>query len=589
MVRAVLRAAPLRTVFPVGIEAFFFRPVFFFAGVFFFRAGCFFAFLRTAFFFVARFLLGAAIVLPPLAGRSLANRPSAGCGLRAPQARRMLRHMKRFAWVLVLLLGSGAAADARDDKATKTRVVFTYDKEIASSFSGRIYLFVGRGPREPRFGPNWFQPQPFFSMDVKRWQAGKAIAFDPPFAFPKPLAELGPGTYRIQAVMRLSPHVRQVGRGEGNAYSAVSTLEVKAGEPIEASLHIDKVVPPPTFRETEHAKEHVVRSELLSTFHKRDVMLRAGVVLPAGYDPKARRRYPALYVIPGFGGRHLQAGQYARDPRAGHGEDIVRIVLDPDCGGGHHVFADSANNGPWGQALVEELIPSLESAFRLVRAPTARFLTGVSSGGWSSLWLQITYPDAFNGTWSFCPDPVDFRDFQRIDLYKRGTNMLEDEKGERRPLARHGGHVMVWYDDFVAMETVLGDGGQIRSFEWCFSPRGEDGKPLDLFDRETGVIDPKVARAWMAYDISLLLRNNWRKWKTKLKDKIRVFMGGKDTFYLDGATRLLAKEMKKVRSDAVIEIHEQHDHGSIVNRALLQRVDRELMERFKKAHPKLGR
>src|SRR5205814_187900 len=147
--------------------------------------------------------------------------------------------------------------------------------------------------------------------------------------------------------------------------------------------------------------------------------------------------------------------------RLGFAKGLIRVVLDPDCGTGHHVFADSATNGPRGRALVEELIPHLETRFPAIPRASARLLHGASSGGWSSLWLQVTYPDTFGGTWSICPDPVDFRDFQRIDLYAGGENMFRDRAGERRPIARRGGRPVLFYDDFSRMEDVIGDGGQL--------------------------------------------------------------------------------------------------------------------------------
>src|SRR5690606_15029895 len=146
--------------------------------------------------------------------------------------------------------------------------------------------------------------------------------------------------------------------------------------------------------------------------------------------------------------------------------------------------------------LTEELLPELDRQFRTVADPRARFLTGHSSGGWSSLWLQITFPEMFAGVWSTAPDPVDFRDFQRINLYRSGVNMYVDDNRQRRPLAVGEGRVLIWYDDFAWLEHVLGHGGQLHSFEAVFSPRGSDGGPQLLWDRQTGVVDAGVARHW---------------------------------------------------------------------------------------------
>src|SRR5205814_2113408 len=167
------------------------------------------------------------------------------------------------------------------------------------------------------------------------------------------------------------------------------------------------------------------------------------------------RQYPVVYEIPGFSGDHRGALRATtRNPTDVDGIEMIHVVLDPTCRLGHHVFADSANNGPCGRALIEELIPFIETKFRGLGVPAARFVTGHSSGGWSSLWLQVTYPDFFGGVWSTAPDPVDFRDFQHVDLYAPGTNMFRDEQGTNRPLARQGERPILYYKPFSDMEDV---------------------------------------------------------------------------------------------------------------------------------------
>ena len=146
------------------------------------------------------------------------------------------------------------------------------------------------------------------------------------------------------------------------------------------------------------------------------------VLLPDGYRGDRQRRYPVLYVIPGFSGSHFAAlTAAAANPTDIAGIDMLYVVLDPSCRLGHHVFADSENNGPVGQALIAELIPHLEKKYQALGVPAARFLTGHSSGGWSSLWLQVTYPEFFGGVWSTSPDPVDFRDFQHEAILQAST------------------------------------------------------------------------------------------------------------------------------------------------------------------------
>jgi pimeloyl-ACP methyl ester carboxylesterase len=237
-----------------------------------------------------------------------------------------------------------------------------------------------------------------------------------------------------------------------------------------------------------------------------------------------------------------------------------------------------------GRALIEEFVPELDRQYRTIPQSTARFLTGHSSGGWSTLWLQVTYPDTFGGTWSTAPDPVDFRDFQRIDLYRSGENMYRDREGNRRPLARHGTEVMLWYDDFDRMEETLGDGGQLHSFEAVFSPKGVDGRPRRVWDRKTGIVDTAAAELWKAYDIRLILESRWAELGPKLAGKLHVIMGEEDTFYLEGATKLLQDSQKHLGSDAVIELVPGKDHSNLLSPELRQRIRGEMVEQFLKSH-----
>jgi hypothetical protein len=423
-------------------------------------------------------------------------------------------------------------------------------------------------------GPDWFRPQPFLARDVKDWMPGQTIAIDSKaIGYPGPIDTLEPGDYTIQAVVRINPDAHDIGTGEGNAYGPVvqAPLDPKQGAAIK--LEVDKVVPPRKFAETDRIKLAELESPLLSAFHHRPIKHRAAVILP---EPSPPGKLPTVYIIPGFGGDHHRAAGYAAAPQMGFGRQFIRVLLDPDCGTGHHVFADSATNGPRGKALVEEFIPHLEKTFPMVADPRARLLNGHSSGGWSSLWLQITYPGFFGGTWSTSPDPVDFRAFQLVDIYASGANMFHDGKGEKRPLARMGITPMIFADRFSRMEEVMGDGGQLGSFEAVFSPLGPDGKPRKLWNRETGEIDPDVAKAWEAYDIRLVLERNWPKLGPRLAGKIHVITGGADTFYLDGATRFLKESLANLKSDAFVEIVPGRDHGTILDRNLAQRIDREM-------------
>ncbi len=464
-----------------------------------------------------------------------------------------------------------------------------FTKEIRSQpFTGRVYLFATDdryAGGEPRQGPNWFYPAPFFAMDVTDWKPETPLVFDDArvgsLRCPRTFAWSSLHGRKVQAVARFNPWERKIGTGPGNGFSMLSEFpSADATEPLK--LTIQQLVPPTDFPETPWTVPCLVRSAALSKFHQREVSVKAAVALPPSYFNEPERRYPVVFEIPGFGGTHLHGVRMA--PREGvEGVEFLHVMLDPSCSWGHHVFADSANNGPWGTALVTEWLPEFERRFRTTAAPHGRLLTGHSSGGWSSLWLQVTHPDVFGGVWSTAPDPVDFRDFSRVDIYRKDENLYIDPQGKRRPIARRGvDEVRIWLDDFDHMETVLGHGGQLMSFEAVFGRKGANGQPQPLWNRTTGAIDPAAAEAWKDYDIRLVLEKTWPERGPKLTGKLRIFMGDQDTFYLEGATRLLGDSLKQLGSDAVVEMVPGRDHGSLLSPELRQRIRSEMAACWKK-------
>jgi hypothetical protein len=273
---------------------------------------------------------------------------------------------------------------------------------------------------------------------------------------------------------------------------------------------------------------------------------------------------------------------------SGKQAEMIYVFLDGSFPTGHHEFADSVNNGPWGRALTQEFIPHLEKQFRLVAKPYARFLTGHSSGGWSTLWLQVTYPDFFGGTWSTAPDPVDLHNFTGVDATPGSTdNAYRTPDGKRKNLVRNAGKELVTTEEFARQEEVMGEyGGQFASFEWVWSPRGEDGRPMKMFNRQTGELNQEVLRAWQKYDIRLILEQNWATLGPKLRGKINVICGGADTFHLNEAVVLLCDFLKQKGSDAVCEIVPDRDHGDLYKPyqtypdGLATRIAKEMQAKF---------
>ncbi len=491
---------------------------------------------------------------------------------------------------LCLLLAVGLHTYAAEPLAFSVQL----SPEIAEEpVTGRLLVFLTqRSMGEPRMGPNWFRPEPFFAIDVKNVRPGESRTIDDRAdAFPEKLSKLPAGSYRIQAVLHHNLDSPKPGQGPGNFYSDVTATRLDGAASGSIELVLTRTVPRRPFPESDRVKEVALRSKMLSKFHRRDVIQRAAVILPESYAENPERRYPVIYSIPGFGGNHFPKSSSPRESGV-EGVEFIRVMLDPQCQWGHHVFANSATNGPRGDALIEELIPHIDAKYRTVaaqrsgRITAARFLTGHSSGGWSSLWLQVSYPDTFGGVWSISPDPVDFRDFQQVDLYADPPlSLYRDAQGDRRPIARFGETPMLWYETFGQMDDCLGRGGQLRSFEAVFSPLGPNGLPRKLWDRQTGRIDPAAAKAWRQYDIGLLLEENWKTLGPKLRGKIHIATGTLDTFYLEGAVELLAETLERLESDAEIEIVPGRDHSNILFPNRNETNRRQMAEAFLKHHP----
>lgn len=378
-------------------------------------------------------------------------------------------------------------------------------------------------------------------------------------AYPHPLAQLPPGDYYVQAVLDTNHSYNYTGRGAGDLLSEVVKLHLPATR--TPSLKLTTTLPapdawalpsstPPELRDAlpearRHTDDLDFVSPALSAFWGRPIHMRGFVLLPPGYDPKGTARYPVVYFTHGFGGGrdHFAKGIASTWLAMSKGEmpPMIWVYLDEASPTGTHEFADSVNNGPWGLALTEELIPQLESTYLMDGKASGRFLNGHSSGGWATLWLQTRYPKVFGGTWSTSPDPSDFHDFTGVDLYAPHANVYRKADGSPYPLVRDKGAVVATFQQFSQMERTLGSyGGQIASFEWVFSPRGEDGRPVPFFDRDTGDVDANVVAYWRDhYDIAHLLQANWPQLAPDLDGKIHLIVGTADTFYLDGAAHRL--------------------------------------------------
>ena len=467
-----------------------------------------------------------------------------------------------LAFLATFPLSTGSAQEAGAFEVSFASEAFT------DGFAGDLFVaFAEQGePRQAMHG--WFGAPPVLRFEVPEVERGGTLALtasDAIASFPNDWAEIEPREWRVQAIARLSRTGRQAGLSAGDVYSAVVDVRYDPASEQAVELVLGQVVEAPQFAETERIRLFEFESPALSAFHGFPYPMRAGIQLPRNYGDQDT--YPVVYVVTGFGGTHESIRQWSgRIPEGSTLDECIVVVPDATNLYGHSVFCDSASIGPWGEALVRELIPALEAEYGGA-GPEHRYTTGVSSGGWSSLWLQVAYPDAFAGCWSHAPDPIDFHDFQQIDLYEpladgSPRNMYVDENGEKRPLARRNGEVMLTYEDFVRREHVLNPGGQIRSFEATFGPLGEDGTPKRVFDVETGEIDHAAAQAWRAYDISHVLLTRWDELREGLRGKVHVYAGEVDTFYLEGAVERFLREAEgsPMLDEMVVEVIEGMPH-----------------------------
>ncbi|MBS1730751.1 MAG: hypothetical protein JSS67_08220 [Bacteroidetes bacterium] len=418
-------------------------------------------------------------------------------------------------------------------------------------FSGKVILYMSKNFKVPKDGQVGMASFPCYAVNAVGVPSGGSVLFDDKaISYPVKLSEIERGTYFVQAVWDKNEGGRSISHSPGNIYSKPIQVTVTANDKQIITLVCDQVNPEKTFIETEHVKELKAPSALLTSFYGKAQTVDAAIILPKEYATEPNRKFPVLFTVFGFGGDYHRFS--GRDITSDPIDTIacIRVILDGNCPLGHSVYANSENNGPRGDALVNEFIPLLEKTYR---CNGARLLTGHSSGGWTVLWLQTHYPKTFDGCWSSSPDPVDFRKTLTVNIYE-DKNMFYNKDSALNPEASIDGFFPVFYmRDAYPMEKVIYRGEQMNSLNAVFSPKGKDGNPESICDPVTGVINPVVAEQWKKYDISLYLRTNWEQLKTDLDNKIRITTGNNDNFYLNDAVHLLDDEMKKLNAQITIE------------------------------------
>lgn len=464
---------------------------------------------------------------------------------------------------------------------------------------GRLLLMLSTTESgEPRFQiNNSANTQLIFGRNVEDWQQGAEVTIDSGnLGYPlDSLNDVPPGTYYAQALLNrykdfnLSngltvslPPDRGEGqrwnRKPGNLYSTPMVVEIGASDSGMFELELDQQIPeiePPA--DTEFIKHITMRSELLSEFWGEDVMLGAHVLLPAGFDEHPEARYP-LMVFHGhfpsdFGGfrteppdPNVEPVYSARFDIEGYNlieqqeayalyqtwisEEFPRFIVieiqHPTPYYDDSYAVNSASQGPYGDALTYELIPYIEEQFRGIGEGWARFTYGGSTGGWEAMAVQVFYPDEYNGAFIACPDPIDFRAYQTTNIYEDTNAYFYDS--EFKTLPRPGsrdylGNVRSSMEYDNRLELVLGDksrsGQQYDIWEATYSPMGDDGYPVRLWNKLTGEINHEVAEYWRQnYDLSYILQRDWNTLGPKLEGKLHIYTGDMDNYYLNNAVYL---------------------------------------------------
>ncbi|MFO0930475.1 MAG: alpha/beta hydrolase-fold protein [Gemmataceae bacterium] len=468
--------------------------------------------------------------------------------------------MRRSVVVARLLVVALTAWLARSGGAGATTLRFevTVGPDLlAAPAAGRVLVVLGRAASpEPRrsIGETGTTAPPVLGADATLAN-GKSVVLDrSSMLFPLAnLTELPASEYHVQAVFDHNPDLR-LPSAPGNLVSEPVRVRLDPARGGVVSLALSRRLPDEQVpADTAEVKYLRLRSERLSRFHGRPIYLRAGVILPPGHARSPDVFFPLRVAIGGFGTRYTAVrdlmhpfSSFRRTWQAADTPRMILLHLDGAGPLGDPYQVNSANHGPYGDAITEELIPHVERQFRGIGKPYARVLEGASTGGWVSLALQVFYPDFFNGAWSHCPDPVDFRAFELIDIYS-DTNAYVNRHGFERPACRSiNGDTRYTMRHEVAIERVLGRGERwtLSGRDWgswnaTFSPRGADGLPMPLWDGRTGRIDPAVAEHWRRYDLRRHLETNWARLAGKLHGKLRVWVGEADDYFLNNAVHLL--------------------------------------------------
>lgn len=458
--------------------------------------------------------------------------------------------------------------------------------------TGRAFVFVARTDRrEPRLQAGAQRSsEPFFGVDVEALQPGAQVVIPTTTpGFPvATLAQLPPGDYVVQGMIlpytkfaRADGHTiwAHMDQWEGQRFNDAPGSFVSVPQKVhldgtsKLTLSLDKVLPPVVrVADSEWVQRFRMTSKKVSAFWNHDMPLGAVVLLPRGYAQNTSKRYPVVYTVGHFSERApfgftfegcdapetppARAARLARTNRepgcefqqawtSGKVPEFIAVFIQhPTPFYDDSYVLNSANNGPYGDAITQELIPEIDKRYRTIAASYARTLTGGSTGGWDVLGLQVHYPDVFGGAWSLYPDQLDFRNYQFGNIYADSNAYVMRDNSwlppREIPSSRSPeGMTEITMREENTAESVIAShgrsGGQWDGWQAAWAPVGADGYPKPLWDKRTGVIDRSVAEAMRAngYDLRDYVERNWATIGPKLVGKLHVAVGDMDNYFLN--------------------------------------------------------
>jgi hypothetical protein len=419
------------------------------------------------------------------------------------------------------------------------------------------------------------------------------------------------GLHRYETFHRADGHTVKLpmDRGEGqhwnlapgNLYSTPQKVTLGGGTTVTVSL--DKEIPPiEEPKDTKYIRHLKIQSALLTKFWGRPMFLSANVLVPEGFDEHPNARFPLMIFEDHF--NHDFDGFRTEPPDPGlkpdhserfHLEGYNRIQQDE----AHKFYqqwiardfprflvvqinhanpyyddsyaVNSANVGPYGDAIETELVPAIEKQFHGIGQGWARFVYGGSTGGWEAMAVQLFYPDHYNGAFIACPDPVDFRAYTTVNIYddKNAFVIQGPHTGQLRPgIRNYLGVTLGTIKSMNQLELVLGSharsGEQFDIWQAVFGPAGDDGYPRPIFDKATGEIDRSVAAYWKEhYDLSAILQREWSTLGPKVQGKLHVYVGSADTYFLNNAVYYLEDFLKTTKNpsyDGEVKYGDRAEH-----------------------------